>query len=319
MSELQEVQSDNPEVTELDQIAKVFSQELESEIGQDQEEEEEIEAQASEETELEEEDSEEEEPEEEDETEEPELYTIEHKDGSDEQVTLQQLLDGHLRQQDYTKKTMDVADDRRTIEAERAEIAQERQQLMEMFERQKQYEKVDEEPEPDWAKLWNEDPLEASRQQFLWQQKEKVRDTQKAERDALKKADEARQRNEFKNYFSEQKELLNSKIPEWEDKGIASKEMAELMKFGQDIGFSEVEMQNVTDHRAVMLLRSAWKYNQMQGKAKQVKQDKQKVIAPGNAPTKKQPRKSTRIAKATRKLKQDGSMEAATDFFKEIL
>ena len=159
MSELAEVQVDNPEVTDLDKIAATFSQELASE-GQDQEQEEEeqIQAEDSEETELEEE-SEEEEPEEDDESEEPDFYTIEHKDGTDEQVTLQQLLDGHLRQKDYTKKTMEVADERRGIETERSEIATERQQLMELYERAKQYEKVDEEPEPDWAKLWNEDPL----------------------------------------------------------------------------------------------------------------------------------------------------------------
>ena len=320
MSELAEVQVDNPEVTDLDKIAAAFSQELASE-GQDQEQEEEeqIQAEDSEETELEEEESEEEEPEEDDESEEPELYTIEHKDGTDEQVSLQQLLDGHLRQKDYTQKTMEVADERRTIETERAEIASERQQLMELYERAKQYEKVDEEPEPDWAKLWNEDPLEASRQQFLWQQKEKVRDTQRAEREALQKAEQARQRKEFQNYYSEQKELLNQKIPEWSDTEVATKEMKELAQFGQTLGFSEQEMSNVTDHRAVVLLRNAWKYQQLQGKTKKVKEDKQKIIAPGNAPAKKQPRKSTRIAKATRKLKQDGSMESATDFFKEIL
>ena len=205
------------------------------------------------------------------------------------------------------------------MEAKEAEIAAERQQLLEMYERSKQYETLDEEQEPDWAKLWNEDPLEASRQQFIWQQKEKVRETQKAEREALAHADQARQKKEFQNYFSEQKELLGQKIPEWKDKDVAAKEMSQLMDFGQQIGFSETEMANVTDHRAVMLLRNAWRYEQMQGKAKQVKQDKQKVIAPGNAPAKKNPRKSTRIAKATRKLKQDGSMEAATEFFKEII
>ena len=45
MSELAEVQVDNPEVTDLDKIASAFSQELASE-GQDQEQEEEEQIQA---------------------------------------------------------------------------------------------------------------------------------------------------------------------------------------------------------------------------------------------------------------------------------
>jgi len=60
-------------------------------------------------------------------------------------------------------------------------------------------------------------------------------------------------------------------VPEWKDPQKAKAEKALLVEFGRKIGFSEDELKNVYDHRAVIALRKAALYDQMVSKRKDIK------------------------------------------------
>ena len=85
------------------------------------------------------------------------------------EVSLEELQQGYSRQSDYTKKTQELSEERRTIDAERAEYQNGLNQLM---AQRQQYEQalgqlgqqlsqnMSKFQNVDWQRLKNEDPLE---------------------------------------------------------------------------------------------------------------------------------------------------------------
>jgi hypothetical protein len=76
---------------------------------------------------------------------------------------------------------------------------------------------------------------------------------------------------EMKTILAQQQEELIKAVPEWKDSKKAKAEKALLIEFGQKIGYSEEELKNVFDHRAVVTLRKAALYDQMVSKRKDIK------------------------------------------------
>jgi predicted ribosome quality control (RQC) complex YloA/Tae2 family protein len=59
-------------------------------------------------------------------------YTV-RVDGEEVEVTIDELLSGYSRTQDYTRKTMALADQRKSLETELEQIRQERAQLTQVL------------------------------------------------------------------------------------------------------------------------------------------------------------------------------------------
>jgi hypothetical protein len=72
-------------------------------------------------------------------------------------------------------------------------------------------------------------------------------------------------------HLATQQEALIQAVPEWKDSKKAQAEKALLVEFGKKIGFSDDELKNVYDHRAVIALRKAALYDQMMSKRGQIK------------------------------------------------
>jgi len=75
----------------------------------------------------------------------------------------------------------------------------------------------------------------------------------------------------LKATLAKESEALIQAIPEWKDANKAKAEKALLIEFGQKVGYSEDELKNVFDHRAVITLRKAALYDQMVSKRKDIK------------------------------------------------
>ena len=59
-----------------------------------------------------------------------------------------------------------------------------------------------------------------------------------------------------------QQSLLNA-IPSWADEATAKKEIAEIKVFAGSMGYSDQDINNVTDHRALLVLRDAMLYRKL--------------------------------------------------------
>lgn len=253
------------------------------------------------------------------ETEAEPLHTVK-VDGKEQQVPLSELINGYSRQQDYTRKTQQVAEERRAFEAEQQAIQGERQvysQLLTQLEQQ-----LTSSAEPDWEKLYNEDPIEYVRAQQLHQERTRRLEATRQEQARLSAEQQQSQQAQVRALVAEEAQKLTSAIPEWGDKQVAKRERDQLMRFGtQNLGFTETELDQITDHRAVVALRKAMLYDQLQQGREQLKAKRKpaasQTVAPGSSPRRAvtQPE----ATKARRRLAKSGTVRDAAAVFESLL
>ena len=198
-----------------------------------------------------------------------EVYTVK-VDGKEIDVTLDELQKGYSRTQDYTRKTQQIAETRKAVEAEASAIRAEREQYAQLLGALKQQLESTEAP-IDMDRLYNEDPIEWVRQSEVMRQKQDKLAAIQSEQQRLSQLTAQQRAQEMQAHLATQQEALIQAVPEWKDSKKAQAEKALLVEFGKKIGFSDDELKNVYDHRAVIALRKAALYDQMMSKRGQIK------------------------------------------------
>jgi hypothetical protein len=198
-----------------------------------------------------------------------EVYTVK-VDGKEVEVTLDELQKGYSRTQDYTRKTQQIAETRKAVEAEASAIRAEREQYAQLLGALKQQLESTEAP-IDMDRLYNEDPIEWVRQSEVMRQKQDKLAAIQSEQQRLSQLTAQQRAQEMQAHLVSQQEALIQAVPEWKDSKKAQAEKALLVEFGKKIGFSDEELKNVYDHRAVIALRKAALYDQMMSKRGQIK------------------------------------------------
>lgn len=296
--------------TDTQQLEEVVPEEAEVEV-----EDTEVEAE-SEEVEAEEEESEEAE-QEPDGTE----YHRVKLDGTDYEVTLDEALAGYQRQQDYTKKTQALAEEKKQVQAEMEAAKQDRLQYQQNLEYMVQQQQAQQPQEPDWDQLYESDPLEWMKQKENFRsQKEKNLELQQ-EQFRMRQQQEYEQQEQMRTHLSQQHQALMEAIPEWSDTKVMQQEKAQIRDYAiNTLGYSPEEVSQVYDSRAVQALRSGMIASGLSGKGKAKLRPASpaiRAVTPGSAP--EQPRKQTSIHKAKIKLAKSGKMSDADEVFKQLL
>ena len=235
--------------------------------------------------------------------------------GQEVPVTLDELKAGYSRQSDYTQKTMQIAEERKALEADRQNL----QAMINDYQNALQSPMPAMEPpvRPD-AKLWDEDPIEAMRQTELYRQKMEDFQAESAKHQHLQQQAMAQKQQQMQEALNQQQVALKERIPEWQNEETATKEKAEIRRFGLSMGFTENELAQIYDSRAVQVLRDAMRYNQLQTKRGKVRQAPQgKSLAPGT-PTPGEPQQ-LRKGKAMKRLAETGHIKDAQAVFEQIL
>ena len=291
-------------------------QQLEEQVPEEAEveaEDTEIEAE-SEEVEADEEESEEVE-------EQPDKYYRVKLDGTDYEVTLDEALAGYQRQQDYTKKTQAIADEKKQLQAEQEAAKQERLQYQQRVEHLVQQQQAQPPVEPDWDQLYEADPLEWMKQKENFRsQKEQNLELQQ-EQFRIRQQQEYEQQEQMKVHLSQQHQTLMDAIPEWQDPKVMQQEKAQIRQYAVDtLGYSAEEISQVYDARAVQALRHGMIASGLKGKGKvKLKPVAPAIrsVTPGSAP--EQPKKQTSVHKAKIRLAKSGKMSDAEAVFKQLL
>lgn len=246
----------------------------------------------------------------------PEPQAVKVKvDGQEIEVTLDELKSGYSRTQDYTKKTQEVANLRKEVEAERQAIVSERQayaQILSQLEQQ-----VSQTQEPDWDYLRSTDPIEYSLQWTEWQRGQQKRALIQQEQQRVAQLSQQEQMQSMAQQAEREKEALLAVLPQWKDPVKAKTEKSLIIAQGKKLGFSDDELKQVFDHRAVVALRKAALYDQMIEKRNQAKPVQQtKTAKAGNS---QQPAVSQDKKQALTRLKQTGTVRDAAKAFESIL
>lgn len=294
-------------------------QQLEEEVPEEAEaeieaEEPEIEAEAeSEEIEAGDEESEEAE-------QEPDKYYRVKLDGTDYEVTLDEALAGYQRQQDYTKKTQAIAEEKSKLQAEQEAAQQDRLRYQQQLEQLVQQQQAQQPVEPDWDQLYEQDPLEWMKQKEEFRSRKERNLELQQQHFQMQQQQQQEQQQQMQQHLAQQHQTLVDAIPEWKDPKVMQQEKAQIRDYAMTIGYTEQEISQVYDARAVQALRHGMIASGLQGKGKVKLKPAApaiRAVTPGSAP--EQPRKQTSVHKAKIRLAKSGKMSDATEVFKQLL
>ena len=285
-----------------------------------------LEEESEEEAEESDEDEEEESEESDDEDEEA-LYAV-TVNGEEHEVSLDELMKGYSRQSDYTRKTQELSNDRKGMEdlqqkynSEMAQIQAERQQYTEYLNQivENSMGGLDKYANLDWDRLKESDPIEyvTKREEFREAQ-EKIQAMRNEQENAQHRlAEESKQLHS--NMVMEEHQKLVSAVPEWGEPEKQKELAGTVRKYALSQGFSEEELNSLVDHRSVLVLMKAAKFDAMDNadiKSKKLK-NKPKVIRAGKGKTKGENSKSKRTAKMKR-LRSSGHVDDAASILEDL-
>ena len=306
-----EESNDKPEVTNEEQ-----------ENTQENAEEVEVEAESEEEVEdLEEDDLETDEEEAEDEYEVEEQKTYKVKaNGTEQEVTLDELVSGFQKGSDYTKKSQELAAQKQAVQQE-AHAIQEAMQLREEYSHRlsqvQQLLQNQGDDGVDMAELKENDPIAWSIKTAEKTEQNKKLQLLAAEQDKLAYAQRQQVSQHQAKVVAHEAELLVSEMKEFSDPKKAEQVKKDIRSYGKAIGFTDQELAQVYDHRHVMVLHKAAQWDKLQKANPSV--NKRLVNAPKMAKKGNKVAKLTTVTKQKNKLKSSGSIADATELFKNFI
>jgi len=240
-------------------------------------------------------------------------YTV-RVDGEEVEVTIDELLSGYSRTQDYTRKTMALADQRKDLEGELNQIRQERAQLTQALE---QLDVQDQEQEPNWDALYQQDPQQWLIQREVWREKQERKRALMEEKQRLLQAQEADKQRVIGQFVAQERDKLVEVLPSWRDEKVAKAEKAKVADYAKRIGFNDQEIAQFYDHRAVTALYKAMKFDELQsGKPKAAK----KTAPTAKSGVAQKPAKGKdAYRKSQQRLAKTGKVADAAQAFKHLL
>lgn len=231
-------------------------------------------------------------------------YEVETKDGK-RKVKLSELLESPMFKADYTKKTMAVAEERKAVEAAKAEVSSLKEQLAEALQQWA----VPVEQEPDWAGLAKQmDPRQFNETRAQW-------DKRKAIAEQARNAYIQMQQTQRQQLIEAEQSKLLDAVPEWRDPEVFETAAREMVEIGRSYGFEPKELAGATDHRVFLVLRDAAAYRKLKSAKPEVtKKVAQAAVTmkPGAKPTKSEANSDAR-QKQLAKFKKTGSIQDAVE------
>tara|TARA_Y100000588_G_scaffold106868_1_gene116936 strand:- start:3354 stop:4358 length:1005 start_codon:yes stop_codon:yes gene_type:complete len=284
------------------------------------EEEEQEELQADEIEETEETESLDDEQDELEEVDEPQLYTVK-VNGEEVEVTIDELQNSYSRQKDYTRKTQELAQQRKAVEEQQSEVAKNEAIYKELLPKMEAALNEGLGEEPDWNALYQADPIGYVRERDLWNEKQQKLQAVQAEQQRLQEEAQAKQQEQIQNYMQYGDKQLLKIVPEWKDQSIAQKEKLAIREHAiNDLGFTAEEINQVYDYRLLLGLRNSYLQTKTQKAVKKKPTQKasarNRVGKPGSVTRKNN---STPLKRSKQRLAKTGKVHDAAKVFEQLI
>jgi hypothetical protein len=252
------------------------------------------------------------------EQEQPQVFSVKI-DGTEVDVTLDELQKGYSRTLDYTRKTQQIAEVRKQAEGELQAVRAEREQYAQLLSALESQVQQAAQPNIDWDRLYSEDPIEWVRQREVMRDNQDRAAAIQSEKQRLNQLSQQEQAQFMQQKLQHEQEALLAAIPDWKDAEKAQAEKALLVEFGQKIGFSPDELKNVVDHRAVLMLRKAALYDQMMSKRGNIKPVTNNGPRPAKPGAAGRVSNSTEAVRAQQRVAKTGRVDDAANAIFQLL
>lgn len=243
------------------------------------------------------------------------------KAGDEElEVDLDELVKGYSRTADYTRKTQALAEARKAIEAE-AHKVQEAKGLRDQYAQRLQLieQMLSQQPEEDLSALKDSDPIGYAVKVAERAERDKQLAAIRQEREAVLAKQQAEHQQFLQHHLRQEAERLVAAIPEYADEVKGELVKREIRDYAKKLGFSDQELSQVYDHRAVISLWKAAQYDKlMNSKPSAVKKvaDAPKTLRPGTGTSQQSDDQSKKLRQ---QLRKSGKPRDAAALFERFL
>lgn len=244
--------------------------------------------------------------------------------GEEREISQSELI--RLAQQgaDYTKKSQQVAEARKRVEAESSVIEEARREREEYSTRLQALQQYLEQTAPkaeDLEYLKENDPIGYAVKVAEMTQQEKQLNAVQAERQRIAEMQQADAVQKQRNHIAQQAELVSQLIPDYSDAQKGEALRKELRLYAKSIGYSDAEVNAVYDARTVKALYDAMQFSKLQkAKPEVTKKVSQapKVLKSGVSQS-KQNSNSEQIKRDKSQLKKTGRVKDAARLFEKFI
>ena len=240
--------------------------------------------------------------------------------GEEVEVELDELIKGYQQGADYTKKSQALAEQRKALEAERQHLeyvkqerqayAQKLQALDSFLSQQNQGVNLD--------VLKETDPIGYAVAVAEQSQREKQLAVVRAEQQRLAQQQQSEHQASLQNHLRQESEKLTSLIPELATpQGDAVRK--QIRDYAKSIGWSDQELSQLYDSRAVVTLYNGMKYQQLQKSKPEVNKKLQAAPKMMRSGTSAPPVKSSGDKQAMQRLRETGKVQDAARAFERFI
>ena len=197
-----------------------------------------------------------------------ELYKL-TVNGQEVEVTLDELRKGYSRQQDYTQKTEKLSQDRKSVDQLKNDFTRQSEEAkIKRDQYEKQLQVLSEqlkasEQKVDLDSLYEDDPAQYVKVKAEQDRQKELLNSANKEQERIKAEKQEEYNRTYSNYLEQQKELLVQKLPIYANKEKGPEFVKNLTNFAKEIGYSDQEISQLVDHRAVMMLANAYRYDKL--------------------------------------------------------
>ena len=242
--------------------------------------------------------------------------------GEEKEVTLDELVKGYQLGADYTKKTTEVAEQRKANDAERAAIEEakyardtyaQRLQAIEQFI-------TAQTPQEDLSSLKENDPIGYAVKVAELSEKKDQLNAIRAEQYRIGQLQQSEQAQAMQQRVAQEAQKLTAVLPEFSDPTKGETVRKEIRNYGKTLGFTDEELSNVYDSRHVVTLHKAMMYDKLQKSKPAITKkvsEAPKMLKAGSGNTKAN--NSETIKRQTQQLRESGKVRDAAALFENLI
>ncbi|CAB4126389.1 hypothetical protein UFOVP89_35 [uncultured Caudovirales phage] len=243
--------------------------------------------------------------------------------GEEKEVPLSELIKGYQLGADYTKKTTEVAEQRKAVEAERQAIEEAKYARDSYAQRLQAIDNylTSQVPQEDLSSLKENDPigyavkvaeLSEKKEQLLAIRAEQARIAQEQQSDYARAMSER---------VAQEASKLAQVLPEFSDPAKGDNFRKEIRNYGKTLGFSDEELSSVIDSRHVVTLHKAMMYDKLQKSKPAITKkvnEAPRLMRAGTSGSSKES-EAQRVNKQKAQLRSSGKVKDAAALFEQFL
>ena len=243
--------------------------------------------------------------------------------GEEKEVPLSELIKGYQLGADYTKKTTEVAEQRKLVEAERAAIEEAKYARDTYAQRLQAIDNflTSQMPQEDLNLLKENDPIGYAVKIAELSEKKEQLQAIRAEQSRIAQQQQSDYARAMSDRVAQEASKLAQVLPEFSDPAKGDNFRKEIRSYGKTLGFTDDELSQVYDSRHVLTLHKAMMYDKLQKSKPAITKkvnEAPRMLRAGTSGGTKQSQEQT-LQKQKTQLRTSGKVRDAAALFEQLL